>query len=180
MKRKTEAFLLLLSAALIYLLCVVVFRPRGRYFVFCSLTEYFWLPALGALLCILIGGAALSRHSRRKQAGKSAKPSGFAAWLLILLAAVQAGVAVYRLRFSPEESRLRKIPGPDGQHCIYRYSRSDLLGNSCYVFLVKRGMFFGEYLFDFDKELPQIEWNDDFLTFGGTTYHLAGDVINCS
>ena len=174
MKRKTGAVLLLLSAATVYLLYRVIFRPDGKYFIAGGMTEAFWLPAFGALLCILLGGAALCRQSRRKAAGKNARLSGFAAGLLILLAAVQAGVAVYRLKFSPEESLLRKIPGPDGQHCIYRYSSSDLLGNSCYLFLAKRGRFFGEYLFDSDKELPQIEWNGEAVTFRGTTYHLAG------
>ena len=175
MKRKTSAVLLLLSAATVYLLYRVIFRPDGKYFVPGGLTEAFWLPALGALLCILLGGAALCRQSRRKAAGKKGRLSGFAAGLLILLAAVQTGVAVYRLKFSPEESLLRKIPGPDGQHCIYRYSRSDLFGNSCYAFLAKRGMFFGEYLFDSDNELPQIEWNGEAVTFRGTTYHLEGN-----
>lgn len=179
MKRKMSAVLLLLSAATVYLLYRVIFRPDGRYFIAGGLTEAFWLPALGALLCILLGGAALCRQSRRKAAGKRGRLSGFAAGLLILLAAVQAGVAVYRLKFSPEESLLRRITGPDGQHCIYRYSRRDLLGNSCYAFLAKRGMFFGEYLFDSDKELPQMEWNGEFLTFRGTTYQLNGNSIHC-
>ena len=178
MKRRTGFFLLLLSAAVIYLLYLVVFRPSGRYFVFCNLTEYFWIPALGALLCLLLGCAASGRARRNQAAGKPARLSRLFSVLQILLMIGQAGLAAYRLIRMPESSRLRKVPDPSGVHCIYRYEVRDLLGNSCYHFLSKQGMFFGTYLFDWDKELPEIKWNGDFLTFRGTTFHLAGNVVS--
>lgn len=177
MKRKIGVFLLLCSAALLYLLYRIILRPDGRYFIFCGLSDSFWVPALGALLCILLGGAALSRSARRKQSGKNARLSGLAAGLLILLAAAQAGICVFRLLKKPEFCRLHRLLSPDGQHGIYRCAHSDLLGNRCYIFVVRENPFFGKLLFDSDELLPQIQWGDGFLTFRGSDYPLTGDFL---
>ncbi len=175
MNRKFGAFLLLCSAGLLYLLYRIILRPDGRYFILGGLSEYFWVPALGALLCILLGGAALSRSGRRKKAGKKARLSGFASGLLIVLAAVQAGITVFRLLRRPDYCMLHRLLSPDGQHSIYRCSKRDILGNSTYMFVVRQNLFFGRQLFDTDELLPQFQWKEGVLTFRGSDYPLTGD-----
>lgn len=180
MKRKTEVFLLLLAAGVTALLYMIVFRPNGRMFVLFSLNDQFWLPALGALLAVLIGGMLLCRYRRRNAAGRKSGFLAFVIGLMLVLGILQAALVIWRLTDSPDCCRLTKIPSPDGQHCIFRYCRTDMLGNSCYVFVYRTGAFMYSYLFDTDEENPQLVWDGEYVTFRGTAYHLAGDSIACS
>ncbi len=155
------------------ILGIIVSSAYGRKYAVLKLTQDFWLPII--LLVMMLSAAALFL-SLRASAKKSGRKGGFSAFMAILFAAGAAYFAYCtadRIR-SRETYRFAEIRSPDGLHSVWRTERSDVLGNSCYVYYRQENPVTYTYLFDSDKgTVPQINWQAAGLEYQGQFFSYS-------
>ena len=155
------------------LLAVLVCSAYDTKYAVLGLTDDFWTPII--LLLILLSAMTLFL-TFRAAVKKGGKKGGFQTAMAVLFAlgAVFFAYSTVDRVMHREKYQFVEIQSPDGLHSVWRTERTDLLGNSCYVFYRQENMITYTYLFDSDRgEPPQINWQDSGLEYRGEFFSYA-------
>jgi len=159
-------FLVLSGGALM----LTVSRVFGDLTAVRGLTENCWLPIVFFVILLSAMTIFLTFRDSAKKKGKK----GFGALFMACIFAAGAlfsGYTAISHWIYRDFYRLTEIQSPDGANSVWQGRRSDVLGNTCYVYYRRVNMLGYELLFDAGSDVSMdFQWQTDGLVYGQKTY----------
>ncbi|MBR6106963.1 MAG: hypothetical protein IKQ39_03050 [Oscillospiraceae bacterium] len=146
------------------ILAIIVSSSYGIKYAVLRLTQDFWIPVILLVMTLSAMALFLTMRTAAKKGGKKGIFPAIIAVLFALGAVFFGYHTVYCINHI-EAYRFEELQSPEGLHAIWRTERTDWFGNTCYEFYQQDNAVMYTYLFDWDREVPNIDWQASGLEF---------------